>query len=122
MSGHFAVEDRDLSQQERAILVALLEATEAGRERLGQSVALRVVGRCTCGCRTIALSAAGIPRPGGASRVVASAPATSPEGVPLDLLVHVRDGEIAELEIYAQDASENFSLPAIDELELWNAV
>src|SRR5258708_6307162 len=106
MSGQFVTEHRELSDLERALLSALLAATEAGRAYLSQVADVVVVGRCGCGCRTIDLR---LP-PGssaltGPSQIVASAPATSPDGVPLDLSVHVREGELAELEIYASDAS-----------------
>src|SRR5438105_3335586 len=102
MSGQFVPEYRDLSEHERTLLSALLGATEAGRAFLSQVAKVVVVSRCGCGCRTLDLR---LP-PGsealtGPSKVVASAPATSPDGVPLDLSVHVREGEIAELEIYA---------------------
>jgi hypothetical protein len=123
MTGHFVADDRELSTHERALLRALLGATEAGRAYLPQADSVRVVSHCGCGCRTIDLSPSGAKEAHtGPSTVVASAPATSPEGVPLDLLVHVRDGVLAELEIYAQDASEKFSLPLLAELELWHAV
>lgn len=105
------------------MLAALLGATEAGRVFLSQVANVVVVSRCGCGCRTVDLRQPPGSEPlTGPSKVVASAAATSPDGVPLDLSAHVREGEVAELEIYASDGSENFNLPAVEDVELWAAV
>jgi hypothetical protein len=53
MSGQFVPEHRDLSAAERALLLALLATTEAGRADLSQVSDVAVVRRCGCGCRTV---------------------------------------------------------------------
>ena len=65
-----------------------------------------VVSRCGCGCPTIDLSVDGSTTPShGPSEIVADFYGNSPEGVPICVLVHVRDGKLSELEVYSADGS-----------------
>jgi hypothetical protein len=43
----------------------------------------------------------------------------SPEGVPVGVIVHVREGQLAELEVYSMTGEDkvSFSLPAIGTLQ-----
>ena len=98
---------RPLSSSEWQVLGALLDLDFPGVGELRcQMQSVRVVGQCTCGCATVDLQAD--------STLCASAGTTSPipaEAVVLDsegaaiwgLLVFLREGYLASLEIYSFD-------------------
>jgi hypothetical protein len=51
---------------------------------------------------------------------MADAEGSSPEGVRVGVIVHVREGEISELEVYSVTGEKNaFSLPKPESLEPW---
>lgn len=111
----FIAEDRDLAVREIDLIQWLLTGTN-NLEFIEQIEKTRVITRCDCGCRTIDLKVEGYkPRSVG---VNLSAQGFSPEGVPVDVVLHVRHGLLSELEIYAMDGTEKFSLPEVDRLNI----
>lgn len=95
------VEERPLTTEERTLLEWLI--VHGGRSASAYSSQLplvTVVSRCTCGCPTIDLAVAGGPT-SGPSSVIADAEGTSPEGIPVGVLLHSREGKLSELEVYS---------------------
>jgi hypothetical protein len=62
-----------------------------------------VVGRCTCGCPTIDLALSSDSHKKAASKIVADFEGATPEGLHVGVILHVREGEISELEVYPID-------------------
>lgn len=114
-------EDRVLTDRERQLLERLLqhgnrEAAEYA-ERLSQ---VRVVGRCGCGCPTIDLAVARRAASlGSPTTILAEAGGTSPEGVRFGVILHSREGLLSELEVYSQGSPGPFTLPEIDQIEIY---
>ncbi len=121
-------ESRPLTEQERVLIEWLLTrgaeitGTDAGLASsfLKQLSALRVVGRCGCGCPSINLA---LSEPELAvSRVTATladVEGCSPEGSAIGVILRARNGQLSELELYARDAKLPFSLPGKEELQLF---
>ncbi len=43
----------------------------------------------------------------------------SPEGVDINVILHVRGEALSELEIYSRDGTDSFSLPKPEDLKAW---
>lgn len=109
---------RPLTQQEAALLRWMLD--NCGPDALAymdQIDRLRVVSECTCGCPTIdlALDEQPVATTGGSS-IIADAEGESPEGFRVNVIVHVRDDVICELEVAAFDNTGPFALPQPSDL------
>jgi len=110
-------DERSLSQEEVSLLEWLLGhgQPEASQYKM-QIPKLRVVSRCGCGCPTIDF-ALGTVRKDGPSHIVAEAEGSSPEGIHVGVVVHVREDEISELEVFSTTGEQNvFSLPKPESL------
>jgi hypothetical protein len=110
---------RSLTSEERDLLRWLLaHGTKAASQYLDQLPAVSVVSRCGCGCPTIDLAIDGVAAPlSSPTTILADAEGLSPEGIPVGIIVHGREGLISELEIYAKSGDDDrFSLPLIDSL------
>ena len=106
-------EFRALTLEEFKLLEWLLArgAAEAANYA-AQLSRVRVVGRCTCGCPTLDLALDGKQCPTvGISMVLAQAEGHSPEGVPVYVLLHAREGELSELEIISVNETKVFRMP-----------
>src|ERR1700677_136029 len=120
--GHIRVE-RSLSQEERIFVEWLLARSISDvspsdiTKYKSQIDSLHVVAKCGCGCPTVDFTLhSGQKR--GASDIVAQAGGKSPEGVSVGVILHAREGEISELEVYSTQGSDvSFSLPIPDSLE-----
>jgi hypothetical protein len=115
--------ERSLSQEERILLEWLLAHPSSDvllsdvPKYKSQIDSLHVVAKCGCGCPTVdfALHSG---QKSGASEIVAEAGGKSPEGVSVGVILHAREGEISELEVYSTQGSDvSFSLPVPDSLE-----
>lgn len=106
-------EVRPLTAAERRLIECLLaNAGETARAFLPQLSEASVVSRCHCGCPTIDLAVAGRTAPDGANRILASLDTYSPEGVRAGVLLHARNGLLAEIEVYSMAGDERpFTLP-----------
>jgi hypothetical protein len=120
--GHISVE-RTLSDCERSLLEWLLarpssDMSDSDVSKYKSQVdRLRVVAKCECGCPTVDF-ALGADRKVGASEIVAEAGGKSPEGVLVGVILHAREGELSELEVYStQGLDTSFTLPVPDSLE-----
>ena len=120
--GHIPIE-RDLSPGERCLLEWLLahpssDVTESDVSKYQLQVKnLTVAAKCGCGCPTVdfALRSG---RKRGATEIVAEAGGKSPEGFSIAVILHAREGELSELEVYSTLESDvPFSLPLPDSLE-----
>ena len=104
----FIEEHRNLSVKEIDLIQWLLAETN-NLELMTQIENTKVMSRCSCGCPTIDLKVEGVEtRPLG---LTLSADGHSPEGVPVGVILHVKDGLLSELEVYSQDETKEFSLP-----------
>jgi len=104
---------RPLTEQEAALLRWMLEHSGSDAHTyLDQISRLRVVSECTCGCPTIDLALDDQPTATtGGSLVIADAEGESSEGFKVNVIVHVRDDVISELEVVAFDNTGPFALP-----------
>ena len=83
------------------------------------SWSLRVAAKCGCGCPTVDF-ALETGRKLGSSDIVAEAGGKSSEGVSVGVILHAREGELSELEVYStQGVNVPFSLPLLDSLEAY---
>jgi len=121
MSDSFVIpEHRDLTAEERRLLEWLLENsltdTTAFAPQISQT---KVVARCTCGCPTLDLAVGGkTSRTVGPSTILVDAYGHSPEGVPVNVTIHAREGELSELEVISMDATQVFGMPTPETLEI----
>jgi hypothetical protein len=98
----------------------LNHGTPKAASYLEQLPMVSVVSRCGCGCPTVDLAVSGQAAPvSSATTILAEAGGVSPEGVRVGVIVHGREGRISELEIYSLAGEAKFSLPRIDDLEIW---
>ena len=121
MNDTFTIPDhRELTAEERRLLEWLLaRGSSEGAEYVPQLMSLAVVARCTCGCPTLDLARGDRKsRTVGASTILADAVGQSPEGVPVNVILHAREGEISELEVISIDGTEVFSMPKPEVLEV----
>jgi hypothetical protein len=114
--------NRPLTSAERTLLKWLLdngisEATAYKR----QLTDIHVCSTCSCGCPTIDLAMRDkTERTTGPSQILADAEGFSPEGVPVNVILHARENKLSELEVIAVDGTTNFSLPSPDKLTIIN--
>lgn len=122
VKGHIPIE-RNLSPNERILLDWLLAHRSSDvpdsdvSKYKSQIDGLHVAAKCGCGCPTVdfALQSG---RKYGASDIVAEAGGKSPEGVSVGVILHAREGELSELEVYStRGLNSSFSLPVPDSLE-----
>lgn len=111
---HYRIADgRPLSTEERTLLEWLLAhgCPNAGRYA-AQLPHVTVVSRCACGCPTIDLAVEG-KQTFGASELVADVEGRSPDGISVGVILHGREGQLAELEVYPIDETHGpFALPS----------
>jgi hypothetical protein len=120
ISNFIRPERRPLTGEERKLLEWLLaNGTPEARPYLSQVADVNVVGKCTCGCPTIDLARGeSAQRKTAPSTILADFVGKSPEGVEVGVIVHAREGEISELEVYAIPNWEGpFSLPFVESLK-----
>jgi hypothetical protein len=112
-------DERPLSQEEISLLKWLLSHGGSNASQYEKQISdLRVVSRCGCGCPTVDF-ALGTGRKDGPSNIIADAEGTSSEGVRVGVIVHVRETEISELEVFSLSGEKNVSLPRLESLVLW---
>lgn len=115
-----AAEFRPLTPEELRLLRWLLgHGTAEAANYAGQLSRVSVVARCTCGCPTLDLALDGKEhRTTGVSTILAEAGGHSPEGTPVQVLLHARGGELSELEVISVDEKRTFGLPAPEMLSV----
>lgn len=114
------VEHRPLTAEEAMLLEWLIANGKPEAKRFSSRLSqIRVVARCTCGCPTLDLALAGqTERTTGPSEILADFDGTTDEGVPVGVILHAREDEISELEVYAiNDFRGKFGLPKIQSLK-----
>jgi hypothetical protein len=111
-----AIDRRPLNPHEKALAEFLLSADFPGREELDQQLAsAEAVSLCECGCGTINL------------RVVGASPrANCREPIPIEaygdgieVLLFVRDGLLASLEVVDHGDARPLPYPRPEQLKLW---
>lgn len=113
-------ERRALNADERALLEWLIANGNPGaRQYVSQLSDTKVVGLCTCGCPSLDLAIGDREeRTTGPSDILADVDGTTAEGVQVGVILHAREGQISELEVYAiQDFEGTFKLPTIESLK-----
>ena len=113
---------RPLTSGERTLLKWLLEngVSEATAYKK-QLMDIHVCSTCSCGCPTIDLAMLDkTERITGPSQILADAEGFSPEGVPVNVILHARENKLSELEVFSLDGTKNFSLPTPDKLTITN--
>lgn len=114
------LERRPLSDVERTLIEWLLANGNPNAKQYASQIAdLHVVARCTCDCPSIDLAVGSREqRTVGSSHILADFDGLTPEGIRAGVVLHAREGQISELEIYAIDDVEvPFSLPSIESLK-----
>jgi hypothetical protein len=120
MSTFIQLERRPLSREERILLEWLIANGSPDAQRYASQVAdASVVGTCTCGCPTIDLAVGDRKqRKTAPSLILADFVGKTPEGIEVGVILHAREGEISELEIYAIPQVDGpFNLPSIESLK-----
>jgi hypothetical protein len=89
------------------------------QQYVSQIADVSVVGTCTCGCPTIDLAIGEREqRKTAPSHILADFVGKTPDGIEVGVILHAREGEISELEVYAiPDVNGPFSLPSIESLK-----
>jgi len=120
-SGTIAI-DRDLTVKERSLVERLLHSGVVDISTfLPQLLHLRVVSRCSCGCPTIDFAISGRTADlTSASTILGEGGGTSPEGVCFGIILHGREGLISELEVYGLEREGPFTLPDINQIEIYD--
>ena len=120
MTSFIRPERRPLTQEERTLLDWLIaNGSEDANTYSPQLADLDVVGTCTCGCPTIDLALGGRDqRKTAPSKILADFVGTTPDGIEVGVILHAREGEISELEVYAiEEATGPFELPTVESLK-----
>ena len=102
-----------MTAEERTLCEWLIaHGTSKAAEYAPQLSRATVVGTsCRCGCPSIDLAVNG-KHTVGASEIVGDAVGESPEGVQLGVILHCREGQLSELEVYPfSDVKVRFGLP-----------
>lgn len=113
-------EHRDLTDEERRLLEWLVSNGSPNNRAFTSQVAqTKVVSRCACGCPTLDLAIGEkTSRTVGVSTILADAYGHSPEGVPVNVILHAREGELSELEVISMDATDVFRMPTPETLQI----
>ena len=98
---------RPLSTAEQRVLSWL--AAAAGPDMAAQVADAAVVGECACGCSSVQLSPAGAARRQSVHSSV-GAGGLSPDGHVIDVVLHLVDGRLHELEVFDSDAGEGVAV------------
>jgi hypothetical protein len=111
MSGYH-VDERPLSAEEYALCNWLIaHGSPTAGKYAPQLERATVASRCTCGCPSVDLAVGGKHTVGG-SEIIGDAEGLSPEGLRVGVILHCREGQLSELEVYPIDPpSKPFRLP-----------
>src|SRR5262245_13669856 len=114
-------EDRELTEKERLLIERLLSNGNAeSRTYVAQLSRVTVVSRCSCGCPTVDLAVDGRTASlGSATEILGEAGGVSPEGRPFGVILHGRQGLLSELEVYPLGSDAPFTLPEIDQIDIY---
>lgn len=112
------VAPRPLTSAELAVVRRLLDVGGIDDARYGEQLAaLRVVGRCDCGCPTVDFALAGREEaPPSTSRPLVDTFGTTPEGQSIGLILWATPDELTGLETYSLGSEESYSLPRAEEI------
>ncbi len=108
-------EHRDLNQKEIVLMEWLLKET-GHSELIAQIKKTKVVSKCSCGCPTIDLQVDSVDEVPLSLHL--SAIGLSPEGIQVEVILHVRKGLLFMLEAYPWHGTYTFSLPEIKDLKI----
>jgi hypothetical protein len=115
---HYRVaNERTLNAEERTLLEWLFaHGSSKALRYAAQLPRVTVASHCTCGCPTIDLAVDG-KRTFGASELIADTEGRSPEGIRVGVILHCREGQLSELEVYPIDEIKGrFALPSLSTL------
>ena len=108
---------RSLNAEERSLCEWLIQhGSRNAAQYASQLDRVTVIGHCTCGCPSVDLAVDGIAT-SGASEIIGDAMGNSPEGLQVGVILHCREGQLSELEVYPfEDAKTPFRLPKLKSL------
>jgi hypothetical protein len=111
---------RPPAELELQYLARLLEQPFPGRDELAAQLrTLEVEPCCSCGCGSLALRSNGGPPAPVTTSPPVNANTADRDGTSIEVLLHVRDGFLRELEIYRVDNRGVVALPAPEQWELF---
>jgi hypothetical protein len=113
MTRNFDQTGRPLTVEERTLCEWLIaHGTSKATEYAPQLSRVTVVGTsCRCGCPSVDLAVDG-KHTVGPSEIIGDAVGSSPEGVQVGVILHCREGQLSELEVYPfSDVQARFGLP-----------
>jgi hypothetical protein len=92
-----------------------------GRVAKNRRILVETMGATSgCRCPTVDLAVADrVASPRSPTTILAEGGGESPEGIRFGIILHAREGLISELEVYPIDGEGPFSLPAVDEIEVY---
>lgn len=112
--------DRSLAKAEVDLIEWLLRnARQTDAAILTEWSAYRVISGCDCGCGTLDLSVPGRVTDEDTHRIIADAWGASPEGAPVNVVLHGESGIVTELEIVPLAGQVPTSLPQPSALRPW---
>jgi hypothetical protein len=112
---------RELTDEERRLLMFLLTRTFEGREELlRQAETVRTAGSsCDCGCPSFSLRPdRSLPAALGAAHMASDAHGVDPGGNEVGVLLFVDDGYLSEVEVYSNVGSTFAGVPDPNSLKL----
>jgi hypothetical protein len=105
------------SLEERQLVEWLLRnaaTTADATSFLEQVPDLHVVGGCGCGCPSVDFKVGG---QDAVASIIADAEGTSPEGLPVGVMLWAKNGRISGLEVYPFEDTERLGLPGLETLK-----
>jgi hypothetical protein len=107
-----------LSEEERTLIEWLIaNGIPEAKNYTQQLEDLHVVSHCSCGCPTLDLAVLNDQASTeGPSQILADFLGITPEGLQVGVILHAREGQISELEVYPLDETVGKSLPTIETL------
>ncbi len=110
-------QERAVTPDEAAVIRWLIEHAAVKDVTAYQSLRLedlRVVGGCTCGCRSLYFQPLGAP-----AHMIADALAVYPDGYQAGVILWGREGQISNLEIYEMHPEVARLFPEVSNLRTW---
>lgn len=108
---------RDFTPEETSVIEKLLCVEFEGRNALKEQLNhTKVIGNCSCGCRSILLSSGSLaPMLSPSQRIPVEMESMDDDGVPVLFLLHVIEGYVSELEVFRADSEPLIKIPDVSD-------
>jgi len=112
--------DRSINQQERKLILWLIEHSSPSRPHLASQIdSLRVVSKCKCGCPTVYFAVEGDP-PSRKGEAIISDFLSQADGLEVGVMLFELHERLSSLEVYSCAGNDkSFGLPNIESLCSW---